>query len=585
MTTILFKPLFPILWVFIALLLVLCLLAWLEVKRNQKFLVARLVALLLAILSIACLIGNPAFSVKKTSNGIVLTPGYQKEILDSLLTADSKSQVYTLQGVTGINNAVEINSYRDLGGLEGNLSFLGEGMPRYMLEYIDTSSLQYFPAPNPEGFIAINFNKIYTANQRGELNGILSLSGHPTVRLIGPGGAEDSLRLSAEHPHSFSLTFTPKASGLYLYTLTASDSSGKIRFTEQIPVQVKKQESLSVLFLSDYPTAEFRFLKNFLEGQNHKLTLHYKISKDKYRTEFINTPKKSIGRLNGDLLKHFDLVLTDASYLSSLSVSEIKTLKEATQGGLGILTLINTSAPPKQVNDILNVKFTKIKSDSAQLLVNDKRLKIPAAPLNISSDKKLFSVLREPSGRMVSGYYHSGLGKSGFQLLTNTFSVELAGEKEAYAELWTPVLEAIARKESVTYDLRFTTPFPYYRDEPIEFKIIAAAEKPTVKMGALEITLVEDPLIKNIWFGKIWAGEPGWNALNIDQDSSQHNFFVSQNEGWRSLQIFNQQKSMEKLSSPKEHIVEQVHFQPVPRVIFFLIFLLSVGFLWLSPKL
>jgi hypothetical protein len=585
MTAMIVNSLFPMTWVVCSAVLALCLLGWLEIKRNQKLLAVRLFALLLAILSIVCLIINPSLSSKKTSDIIVLTPDYSKEILDSLLNTNSKSQLYKLKGVAGPVKAVEIQNYRDLSDLQGNLFLLGEGLPEYMLEYIDTSSLQYLPSRGSEGFIGINSSKIYTANQYGEIKGLVTFNSDHMVTLTGSGAAEDSIHVNAKTSQQFSLSFIPKAAGLYLYTLTASDNSGQVHYSEQVPIQVKEQKPLSILFLSDYPSAEIRFLKNFLEKKNHKLTLRYKISKDKYRTEFVNTPQKSIGRLNETLLQNFDLVITDASSLSSLTATEIHTLKEALKGGLGTITLINASTLSKQANDFLSLALTKAKSDSAQLLVNRQRLRISATPVSITSERNLFSIQREASGRMVSGYYQSGLGKSGFQLLNNTFSLELAGEKELYAELWSPLVEVIARKEIKKYDISFTTPFPYYSDEPVEFKIIGGAGKPTIKMDSLEIQLAEDPITKNVWYGKIWAGRAGWNFLRIDQDSSQYNFFVSQPEGWRSLQVFNQQKSLRKLSSQKERSVEQVLQQPVSRTIFFILFLLSAGFLWLAPKL
>lgn len=585
MIVIIVNPLFPVTWVVLSAILVLGLLGWLEVKRNQKLLSPRLVALLLAVFSIVCLILDPSLSVKKTSDIIVLTPNYSNEILDSLLNINSNSQLYKLKGVTGAVKAEEIQNYRALDDLTGNIFILGDGVPQYMLEYTDTSSLQYLPSSLPEGFTGISTNKTYTANQRGEIKGIVTLKDNQTITLTGPGAVEDSIRVNVKSSQPFSLSFTPKAAGLYVYTLTASDSSRKIQYSEKVPVQVNEQNPLSILFVSDYPSAEIRFLKNFLERKNHKLTLRYKISKDKYRTEFVNTPQTSIGRLNKGLLQRFDLILTDATSLTSLTGIEIQTLKEAMNDGLGILTLIHTSTFSKQVNDLLAFKLIQVKSDSAQLFVNKQRLKLSATPVTASSERNLFHIQREFSGRIVSGYYLSGLGKSGFQLLTNTFSLALSGEKEAYAEIWAPLIEAVARKEIKKYDVSFTAPFPYYPDEPVGFKIIGGDEKPTIRIDAQEIPIIEDPLIRNIWYGKIWAGEIGWNSLTIDQDSSQYNFFVSQPEGWRSLQVSNQQKNISKVSSIKGHTVEHVLFQPVPRVIFFLLFLISAGFLWLAPKL
>lgn len=585
MTAIVFNSLFPVSWVIAGSMLILCLLGWLEIKRNQKFLALRLTALLLAVISIACLILNPALSMRMTSDIILLTPNYRQQTLDSIANANPACQIYKLASVPGANNAVPIQNYRDLSKLSGNLFLLGEGLPQYMLEYVDTSSIHHFQAPSPSGFIGIKADKIYSANQRATVEGSVNLRGHWTISLTGPAGKEDSVRIQTKSPQSFSVTFTPKTPGLFAYTLSAADSSGAVRYTEQLPVQVKEQKTLSILFLSDYPSAEIRFLKNFLERKGHQLTLRYRISKEKYRAEFINTPQKNIGLLNKQRLQHFDLLLTDATSLASLSGAEIREAEQAVKEGLGILSVINTSTPSKQTSDFLNLTFTVIKNDSAHLRINQHRVKIPATPVNPSSAKKLFAVQSEISGRMISGYTQNGLGKSGFQILTNTFTLELSGEKNAYAEIWSPLIERLARKEISKYDLRFITPFPYYPDEPLDFTIISASEKPTVRIDSIEIPLVENPLIKNVWFGKTWAGKAGWNTLYTDQNSSRYNFFVSKPEGWRALQAANQVSSIRKLVSEKEKPTEKIIHQPVSRILFFALFLITAGFLWLAPKL
>jgi uncharacterized membrane protein len=81
MTAMIINSLFPVNWVVCSAVLVLCLLGWLEIKRKQKLLAVRLVALLLAIFSLVCLILNPSLKTKKTSDTILLTHNYNKEIL------------------------------------------------------------------------------------------------------------------------------------------------------------------------------------------------------------------------------------------------------------------------------------------------------------------------------------------------------------------------------------------------------------------------------------------------------------------------------------------------------------------------
>lgn len=585
MTAILFNSLFPAVWVLIITVLAVLLLGLLEVKRGQRLLIPRLIALLLVISSLAGLVLNPVRTIKKSSNIIILTKGFDKAQLDSLLQANSASQVYQLNNAEAGKAAIKLENYRDLDKLRGNLFVLGHGIPPYMLDYVDTSAIQFFPASVPDGFTRITMNKKYIANQASSIDGIFKSTAAARITLTGPGIAEDSISLKANSINTFALAFNPKTAGLYNYTLAAADSSGKIIHTEQLPVEVKDQKALSILIVADYPTAEIRFLKNFLGSQNHKVIVRYRISKDKYRTEFTNTNQRSIGRLNESLLKEMDLVITDISGFASLSAAEIESLKEAERSGLGSLTLLNTSELPKSVKNYLDLDVTRTKSDSAQLAIRKKLIKVPATSIQVSSATTLSIIQEETGGRIISGYHTNGLGKSGFQLLDNTYVLELSGEKDMYAQLWSAVINALARRDIKKYDLLFTSPLPYYEDEPVEFKIIAAAEKPSVSLNSAEVSLAEDPLIKNVWHGKIWADQTGWHTLNIKQDSSNHNFFVSSIGSWSNIRIDNQQRALQNLVSKKTGSGTQLTHQRIPPLIFLILFLLSAGFLWLAPKI
>jgi len=340
-----------------------------------------------------------------------------------------------------------------------------------------------------------------------------------------------------------------------------------------------------VLIVTDYPSAEIRFLKNFLGEQNHQVTVRYRVSKDKYRTEFVNTQQRPASRLNETMLRNIDLLITDISGLSSLSNAELRDIQEAKLYGLGVLTLLNTVDVQKSVKNYLNLDMKNFKSDSAKLTIHRQRIKVPATAVRVTSDKNLSVVQQDSDGRIVSGYYTYGLGRSGFQLLTNTYVLQLGGQKEIYADLWSDLITTLARNDLEKYDLSFTTPLPYYPDEPVEFKIIASGNKPNVTLDSTEVALTENPLIKNVWHGKIWAGHSGWHALAIRQDSSQHNFFVFPENSWSAVRISNQQNQLQKLVSQKNISNEQITHEPVSPIIFFFLFMLAAGFLWLAPKL
>ncbi len=579
------QPLFPIFPVALIAMLLLSALVWLEIKRKQRFLTVRIVAICLSVLAITNLILRPFYILKKSSDIIILTPGYDETLLDSIQKAIPAHQLYAIH-VSDNKDAAVIDNYRELGKLKGNLHFIGEGIPEYMQEYVDTSSITTYTPPLPEGFVTYNQANIFTVNHVSQIQGIFN-SHHKTstLRLLSPGGVEDSVTTMDKNQYAFSLGFTPKNRGLYLYTLTASDSSGKIIFTEKIPVQAEDEKQLSILFLCDYPSSEIRFLKNFLEEKDHKLTLRYRISKDRYRTEFVNTNQKSLGSISWDKLQNFDLVITDASSLGSFSDNELHELKNAVKLGLGVLTVLDIPVPSAKTTKFLELKLSTIKSDSATVIIQNKKLKIPATPVTVSSERKLFDVLNEPSGRSISTFYQYQKGKLGFQLLSNTYGLQLSGEKETYAELWSPLLEQVARKETKKYDLIFTSQAPYYQDEPIRFEIIAVGEKPIIRIDSVEIPLTEDQSIKDVWHGRTWAGEPGWHEAVIDQDSSRHSFYISSDGEWKNLRISSQQASLQKIAASRRKTIEQEVYKEVDPIIFFILFILSAGLLWLVPKL
>jgi hypothetical protein len=192
--------------------------------------------------------------------------------------------------------------------------------------------------------------------------------------------------------------------------------------------------------------------------------------------------------------------------------------------------------------------------------------------------------------RVLSGYVNKGAGRIAFQLLQETYRLVLEGRKMEYASLWSPLVERAARTQNPNFKIEMDQPFfPIYPDEPIDVNIIAANGSPRLMHDGALIPLREDVVIDDYWHGRSWANEAGWHQFTIEQDSSKQNYYVSHPNEWQSLRIAQLHKSNAALShnDSTSHnglsIVKEQH--PVSLFIFFIIFLLSAGFLWLVPKL
>lgn len=580
-----FQTNFSLLWVLVMGILVLGVTGWLEFKRQQKYLVWRLIAAVLAVTSLTGLILKPSIQVHKTSDYILLTDNYNPQTLDSLTQHYSASQLYQMPGIKTSNRVTVISNYRDLSNLRGNIHVLGDGLPAYMLGYLDTTALHYYPSPLPEGFININLRKPYKQHQVNLVEGTFqSAKKSYTLKLIGSGKTEDSLTVTGNKFHSFALKFSPKISGNLIYTLTAVDSTGVTVYSERIPVQVTEHKPLSVLVLSNFPSAEIRFLKNYLEAEKHQLTLRYGISKNTYRTEFINTPRKGSVMLNTATLANYDLVILDAETLSSLPDHQAYGLKQATKTGLGIITLLNEpTAANTKTTRFLEAKAVPFKNDTATITLSTGFIKTSATPLRLESNSKTSPILSESSGRIVAGYQPYGLGKLGFQLLTHTYRLQLAGEKETYAELWANLLEETARQELLHHSVNVSTPFPVYEDEPLALEIISSNSKPEVELDSIPLPLLESKLVSNVWQANTWAGTSGWHYLTVDEQVFP--IFISNDTEGKSMRIAQQQQLLKKLSGTQLGSSPRVVHQPIAPIIFYFTFLIAAGFLWLAPKL
>jgi hypothetical protein len=157
-----------------------------------------------------------------------------------------------------------------------------------------------------------------------------------------------------------------------------------------------------------------------------------------------------------------------------------------------------------------------------------------------------------------------------------------------YASLWTPLLEQAARIENSTFKIKLENKFPLYTYEPLSMDVIAAQQEPTLKNDGTSLPLHEDVVIDDYWHGKTWAGESGWHRLTIENDSTQLNYYVSNSKEWQSLRIAQQQTANRLLnqSSNRSHeMIDSKEHKPISLLLFFFVFLVAAGFLWLVPKL
>ena len=560
------------------------LLLWQEWGRKLRFRTLRLVAVFVMMLMLAAILLRPITNISKSTSILLLTPGYNVSQIDSLTSAQRHLRIIHSPDAEPYKDSRPLASYHELHNLEGDIRFvIGEGLPIHALDLLGKTSFTYIPGNPPEGIVEVSVADRPKVNRQSGVTGIFrNRSGVHSIALSGPGGKEDSVTITRNGGTQFKLSFTPRQAGKLLYSLSIKDSVGNI-MEEKFPVTVDEPSPLKVMVVLSYPTFETTFLKNFIASKGNEIVLRSQLSRNNFNYEYINHAALRFSVLTKNVLDEFDLVVIDRQTLQNLSNQESLALKQSIQNGLGLLSLYDVPPKEKDQNNFFPFRILRVSGDTTTIKSGSKRLTLPVLPFRVAVEAPLQSVLSNDSG-LLSGYTMMGAGKIGFQLLQETYRLMLAGDTITYGNVWSPLLERISRTDEPSASVNITSPFPYYADEPISLRLISSEEYPTLLADSVRIPLSEDVKLDDVWHAKVWPSTPGWHTLQTDGQGLE--YFVSETDGWHSLAIENQMKE-NRLSSRTQQLAAEISGQQrrINPLLFYGIFLISAGFLWLVPKL
>ncbi len=574
-----FHPVFSITIIIVVALPFFLFFVYKEFQRKQKFLVFRIVALTLMVMSMLGLLFRPTYKEEKNSEAIILlTKGYQPSKVDSIVKTSPKLKIIRTKEASPYSNSSILNSWHELIN-ENIFCVIGEGVPSHALELLHHKPFQFIPSSTAAGVTKLIVPNTINVNVQTQIQGTFNAIVKTKLKLIGPDGVKDSIVLDRGKV-PFSLTFTPKQPGKFIYSFVTETGS---TFTERLPIEVLPEKQLRILFIQKFPTAEVRFLKNFLSEKNHQAVLRYQTSKSNFSYEYANTTRTRINNLHSDLLASFDLLFIDQKSYDELSLVEKTDLEKSINNGLGVLFILNDSKAGV-LNEFLPTKSKISSRDTAHLRLSSHSYTLPVLPIELSNDASIIAVTKNKN-RTLSGYFFSGEGKIGFQFIQETYRLCIAGNTDDYSSLWTALLTNTARAQRSNFKLKLITPFPYYRNEPINVAAISAGPQPLLYADSVRIPMKENALVDDYWTGRNWAEKIGWHQFYIAQDSTPLNYFVSDTSEWKSLKIYNQRKDNMILHTDlisRKEVIQQVG---VPKLVFYFIFLFSSAFLWLAPKI
>jgi hypothetical protein len=565
-TMIHWDPLFPVTLSVVFATVVLTTLIILELRRKLRYTTIRIICQCVLVTSVLLLSLRPSISSQSKGNSILLiTDGVTDAMIDSL-TRNDRSLIAI--------DARELSSMNDLSKIHVSV-IAGSGLPSWAINLLPQKNYQFVPSESSEGISAIELPENVYAHRWNNIHGTYDLTGESALlKLRGPGGLEDSVKLKGPGTVPFSLSYFSKAPGRFNYDIITPAS------TETLPVVIEPERQFNILFIADYPTFEVRYLKNFLASKGHRLSIRNQVSRGRYKLEFANRPSMSFQTLSTAVLNDADLLVIDESSWHSLGTAEQKNLRASIQNGLGVIVIPQS---PQNKNRSQLIQFTPgDQKDTVRVSLNRAgSFLLPALPFEIKESTALLSA----NDRVLSGYTHSGAGKIGYQLLHETFQIGLQGKTEAYSSIWVPLLEKCARSEQDDFRIKVTSPFPFYENQPVEFDIISSGKEPHVQTAESDVPLSEDSYIDDLWHGKIWLEGSTWHQLRVDSISKW--IHLAKKDSWKTLNNSNNRKATALSASfDTSEVASQVTYNDrMLKIVLFTLFILASGFLWLAPKL
>ncbi|MBZ9651427.1 hypothetical protein [Psychroflexus montanilacus] len=566
--------------VLICWLILILVFVWKEWKTSgRKHLILKIFLSLLAVTSLALLALKPAVPKEiKEGRVIIITEHYNQNQLDSLKKEYRKSKVLDYRkekALSGLTDSKEI-------------FVLGSGVNVYDLWQLENTPVTYFPGEEVTGLIKLNYKQDPQVGKRLHVRGRFS-NPKPGNRLVledAAGTALDSVVFDAEDHINFELSTDLKVSGNYVFSLSEKDSIGKVLNQNPLPLKVKEAKTLRILILNAYPTFEIKYLKNFLAELGHEVIVKNRITTGRFKFEFFNTERQNIGRLNSSNLDDFDLLILDSESTKALSRSEQNAVQKSMRAsGLGILMLGEANALTN-LGDFSVFEFQRV--SATEVVLDDlDGVTVGRQPFQIKNDFGVEDIHRSNSS-IVSGYQRMEQGRLGVTLLENTWELQLEGKQEAYQHIWTDIVEQLSKRNSEMLTCQPEKLFAF-KDEPFTFQIRTSLDDPRVlDQNHRLLPLKQDLTLAEVWSGKTFPKESGWQKLRVEQDSTfAFDYFVHNPEDWQTVKAY--QNSLENQEFFQKESVIDKDFKKSPIAInpiwFYVLFLLAIGGLWLEPKL
>ena len=571
------------------------------VRPNRARLVSRLVAVTLSSVALAGLGLNITYQRQQPSTAgtpaNLVTQGYSPDSLErygsrSFVTEDTS--IYRALDSLRPRLIPTVSYFLATHPEVEQLHVFGYGPEDpSMLTHNAGRQFYFHPGEMPSGTVSVNWPPSIITGEAWHIQGTYFNDRPEPVKLLLEGLSTplDSVRVPGQQRSAFQLKTTPQYLGRAVYRLLAVSGQDTLQ-DEPVPVQVKPRTPLRVLVLNSTPDFETKFLKNWLYENGQTVAVRQKISQDLYSREFLNMDQMALDRLDENTLAKFDLLVADQMTLQALTPAENRVFQQRVQQGTGLLIRSNGTPPASPFVKnfrLLEEPVQSVQTFKVRLLnMPDTTIRWRAAQSwYVKPTNQTPALVKDDKGRGLAASRLYGRGKLVLTTLTGSQQLVLEGCPEAFSQLWTTLINAALSPQPVSR-ITVDTNVPVVHHS-YSVTVQSSQPQPTVRLADAPIYLQQSVRLPFRWTGTFWPQHAGWNYwTDARQDTTF--FYVFEEEDWQPT------RWAERLAQTRRAISQQKPVAlsgrgaeksraEVPKIYFFLVFLVCCSFLWWENKI
>lgn len=362
----------------------------------------------------------------------------------------------------------------------------------------------------------------------------------------------------------------PKASGYHLCQIYTDDES------YQFVVYVEKAETYVVQILAETPDFEWKFFTEYLKSKGHSIFQRTKISSDKYKSSFYNWDDSlTISRGGSRDLK---VLFADAVAWQNLTENTRSLFLEKLKENRG--SLIFRTNPNSQISLSLDkAKPTKIFSTGDNLLEGKQCKSLQFNNIGILHEVAKNRIFRRITPAVIFGIIN-------FQ---NSYQLILAGKKAQYEQIWSPVFEQLVRKSNRVFIDQSQWAV---QNQPYYFRLWQADSLKEISMispqsDTLKLESKADFLYPERKHFMFYPDSIGWHFIKLKSQVELIPFYVHSEYRANQLEFLSNYNNdyLNYRNFDGSMIQQKKYNEKSVTLWFFMLFVLSVGYLWIEDKI